>query len=230
MGLPHLFFLLTALAALSEQSPLEVAGVIARSESDLLVHMRPISTRSQHARRQENTFDLNQSWDNQVIFNRLVSLHIFRRPKRRRTYKLTSTDVCPLASNNGLNDLLVNPLPAITVTCVKCCTSGTITAAINDDDILEPKFRVDMRDVSALIDVDISASGAATFAIPLLPSPAGFLTSLIRGVEADLGFTIDLVFDMQAGLDVRGGFAVDFPDDIFFEAGLFDGVMGDLSL
>lgn len=135
-----------------------------------------------------------------------------------------------LASSNGLNKFLVDPLAVIIVTCVKCCTSGTITAAINDDDILDPSFRIDLRGMSAFVDLDISATGAATFAIPLLPSPAKFLTSLVRGVEADLGFTIDLVFDVQAGLEIRGGFAVAFPDDVFFEAGLFDGAMGNLNL
>lgn len=143
--------------------------------------------------------------------------------------------MCLLASNAeaseklSLTGVLFKP-PPVTVTCIKCCTSGTLTASFNDDEIIDPTFRLDMKDMAAFVDVDVIANAETTFSIPLIPSPANFLNSVIRNIEVDLGFSIDLVFDVKTSLDLRGGFAVQFPKDIFFEASLFKGVMEDLSL
>lgn len=56
--------------------------------------------------------------------------------------------------------------PALTVVCKKCCISGEMVASLNDVEVGEPTFRVDMKGLSARIDLDVTAKEATTFAIP----------------------------------------------------------------
>lgn len=103
-------------------------------------------------------------------------------------------------------------------------------ASLNDDEIIDPTLRIEMKGMSAYIELDVIATESMTLSIPLIPSPLNLVQSVIRGFDASLGFEINLVFSLTGAVDIHGGFIVDFPDDVFFEAGIFDGVMSSLSL
>lgn len=103
-------------------------------------------------------------------------------------------------------------------------------ASLNDDGLVDPTFRIDLKGMSAYIELDVKANESLTLSIPLIPSPLNLVRSVIQGFEAGLGFEINLVFSLSGAVDIHGGFAVAFPDDAFFEAGLFDGVVSSLSL
>ena len=119
----------------------------------------------------------------------------------------------------------------MTVACAKCCTTGEIEASFAVEDFVKPSLRFDLRDISAFMELDVAASGAHTFSLPLFrspPSPLGF--SIPRGPSLGLTFQIDLIFTFSAEIDLNGGFFLQLPDDAFFEANLIDGALGDLGL
>lgn len=120
--------------------------------------------------------------------------------------------------------------PPVTVVCTRCCTSGEIVASLDNDEVIDPTFRLDLRGLSASIELDVLAMGEATFTIPLLASPGKLVSSVLRGFEAGLDFGLDLVFTFSGALNAKGGFVIDFPDNAFFEVSVFDGAMTDFSL
>lgn len=136
-------------------------------------------------------------------------------------------------SNSDMIDRLISGdsgIPPVTVTCIKCCTSGSLTASLTDDGMMDPTYRIDMSDISAYVELEVIANGDSTFSLPLLPSQTNFVSTVVLGVDASLGFSIDLVFKVAAGLDIHGGFAIDFPQGAFFEASVLDGAVTDMSL
>ena len=82
-------------------------------------------------------------------------------------------------------------------------------------------MRFDVSGASAFIELDVVASEGHTFALPLFrlpPSPLGF--SIPGGPSVGLTFQVDLIFDVEASVDLHGGFFLQLPDDAFFEASL----------
>jgi hypothetical protein len=120
--------------------------------------------------------------------------------------------------------------------CAKCCSKGTIKASLNDDDkLLNPVMRFDLRGVEIFINLDVIIKGEFSFKLTLFELPPGTFNFAIPGLDeegprAGLFFGIDLIFTVSANVDLNGGFFVKLPDTAFFQASLTDGTLTDLSL
>ena len=133
--------------------------------------------------------------------------------------------------NSKLFGLLPIGSPPVSVICTKCCTTGNITASLNDPTVINPILRFDMRGVSAFILLDVKANGGHTFDLPLFrtpPNPLGI--DIPGGPKLGLVFEVDLIFNFAASLDLQGGFFFKLPDTAFFEATLLNGTISNIDL
>lgn len=109
--------------------------------------------------------------------------------------------------------------PSIDVVCANCCSKGSAEATFPSDfdDILNPKFRVDLTGVEVYVEVDVIVSDSNQFVVPLLPFLPGLTNIELPGLRAGLFIDLLLVFQVSGGVDIRGGFYVKIPDGTFFE-------------
>lgn len=115
---------------------------------------------------------------------------------------------------------------ALSVTCLECWTKGIVTAKLTTEDIIEPVIRLDFEGVEAYVDLDISTSAAATYAINLFSTETPLGLSL-PGLDIGLVFYVDLVFSLSATIDLEGGFYVKLEDDAYLETDVFTGDITD---
>ncbi|SPO03300.1 uncharacterized protein DNG_05982 [Cephalotrichum gorgonifer] len=122
------------------------------------------------------------------------------------------------------SDIPLFPGPSIAVVCAKCCSSGSVEATFPSDltDIVNPKFRVDLRDIEVFVEVDVVVAGGNTFQIPLLPLLPGITNLQFPGFRGGLFVDLLLVFQISAEVDLRGGFYVKIPEGSFFEIDIDD--------
>ncbi len=115
---------------------------------------------------------------------------------------------------------------SLAVTCVDCYTKGSVTATLTDDDIIDPSVRLSFTGVEAYVDLGISVSAGATYAINLVTSdtPIGLG---FPGLSVGVVFYVDLVFSLSDEIDLEGGFYVKLADDAYLEASVFGGEITD---
>ncbi|CAI4217163.1 unnamed protein product [Parascedosporium putredinis] len=89
------------------------------------------------------------------------------------------------------SDITLFPGPSIEVVCRNCCSKGSVDATFPSDltDIVNPKFRIDLTGVEALVELDV----------------AGLFVDLV------------LQFELSGEVDMSGGFYFKIPDGSFFE-------------
>ena len=118
---------------------------------------------------------------------------------------------------------------SLDVACVECWTKGTVTAKLTDENIFEPVVRLEFDSVEAYVDLDISMSAGATYAVNLFTSetPAGLG---FPGLSIGLVFYVDLVFSLTDVIDLEAGFTARLADDAYVEASIFGGDITDHSL
>ena len=111
------------------------------------------------------------------------------------------------------------PGPSVAVNCVKCCSKGGVEATFPGDleDVVNPKFRVDLQDIEVYVEVDVILSDSNTFSIPLLPFLPGLTGIELPALKAGLFIDLLLVFQISGEADIRGGFYVKIPQGSFFE-------------
>ncbi|MBE3049975.1 hypothetical protein IMZ48_47240 [Candidatus Bathyarchaeota archaeon] len=109
--------------------------------------------------------------------------------------------------------------PSITVVCAKCCTKGGVEATYPDNltDVVNPKFRVDLQDIEAYIELDVIVSDKTQFEIPLLPFLPGITSLDLGGSRGGLSIDLVLVFQISGKADLHGGFYLKTPKGSFFE-------------
>ena len=126
-------------------------------------------------------FDCGSSWDDEVLFEGIVS------PE-------TETSA---AVHLGLN-------------LKEAQVEGNIAIEALEDFLVEPNLRLDLAGVKAYIELDLSASAAVFQTVELVVSPeleidAGFLE-----VALGTAFALDLVVGVDAAVDLSAGFYVSF--------------------
>ena len=126
-------------------------------------------------------------------------------------------------SNAGLED---SEKVSLSVTCVECWTKGDVTASLTTEDIFEPVVRLDFRGVEAYVDIEVKTSAKATYSINLFSTENPLGLSL---PDLDIGvmFHVDLVFSVDAIIDLEGGFHIALADDAYLEAAIFGGDIKD---
>jgi hypothetical protein len=120
------------------------------------------------------------------------------------------------------DDIPFFPGPSVQVSCRRCCSKGNIDAIFPSslDDILNPKFRIELKGVEVVVELDVVVSSSFTFEIPLfkLPKlPFGPTGIAIPGFSAGLNVDVVLIFELSAAVDLSGGFYIKIPDGSFFE-------------
>ncbi|TPX15560.1 uncharacterized protein E0L32_004258 [Thyridium curvatum] len=160
-----------------------------------------LATRTQHLeKRLSADFSMDKTWDNEVLFQGSYVGHSGDGPDKEHV--------------------------SLAVTCRECYTRGTVTARLTDERIIDPAVRLDFRGVEAYVDLEVAASAGATYAINLFTSnsPVGLG---FPGLSVGVVFYVDLVFSLDAAVDLTGGFYVRLADDAFLEASIFEGAVVD---
>lgn len=85
------------------------------------------------------------------------------------------------------------------------------------NDIVNPKFRIDLVGVEALVELDVVVSAQSNFQVPLLKLPPGLANIELPGFKAGLFIDLVLLFELSAEVDLSGGFYLKIPDGSFFE-------------
>ena len=117
------------------------------------------------------------------------------------------------------SDIVLFPGPSIEVICKKCCSKGSVEATFPSDlqDIVNPKFRIDLVGVEALVELDVVVSSQSSFQIPFFKLPPGVANIQLPGFSAGLFIDLVLKFELSAEVDLSGGFYLKIPDGSFFE-------------
>ena len=161
------------------------------------------------ARTNTKTVSFDQTLENQVLFNRYVppSISLWCNPMTRSLTQTNSSLIPVYAS------------PSLAVICAKCCSKGSVEATFPSDldDIVNPKFRVDLSGVEVYAEVDVIVSDSNQFVVPLLPFLPGLTNINLPGLRAGLFIDLLLVFEVSGEADIGGGFYVKIPDGAFFE-------------
>lgn len=117
------------------------------------------------------------------------------------------------------SDITLFTGPSIEVVCTRCCSKGSVEATFPSDlnDIVNPKFRIDLVGVEALVELDVVVSAQSNFQVPLLKLPPGLTNIELPGFKAGLFIDLVLLFELSAEVDLSGGFYLKIPDGSFFE-------------
>ena len=163
---------------------------------------RPRSVSTQLEKRISAEFSLAHQWDNDVLF-----------------------------SGYWLDDGILDAVETVhlSATCIECWTKGTITASLTDEDIIDPTVRLDFRGVEAYLDLEFRASSEATYAVNLL-STDDPLEMGLPNLDVGVMFHVDVVFAVDAMVDLDGGFHVVLGDDAYLETSVFGGDITDFFL
>ncbi|KAI0201494.1 hypothetical protein F4808DRAFT_425331 [Astrocystis sublimbata] len=116
----------------------------------------------------------------------------------------------------------------LSITCLDCSTHGTVTAAVTNHHLIHPKLKLSFSGVEAYASVGVEVGEKRTFSVPLFESETPFGIG-IDGLDVGVRFFVDLVFDVDAALEVAAGFQVSVPDGAFVEADFFKGDVDDSS-
>jgi hypothetical protein len=114
------------------------------------------------------------------------------------------------------------------VHCNECWTKGRVVAEIWED-LLNPSLELSFFDAEAYVDLSLNLSAKAWVMVDLFAtqSPVGVK---VNGLTAGLVFIVDLVFTVEAEVDMSGGFWVKLPDAAFFDLDLFSGELEESNL
>ncbi|KAJ8105199.1 hypothetical protein ONZ43_g7521 [Nemania bipapillata] len=193
--------LLAAWPCYASPMPVLDLSLVNSPETELLVREGINLARSLDVQKRASAdFSLEKSWNNQVLFGGAWN-----------------------SSDAGLSENA-----ELSVTCLECYTHGTVTAKVTDKDIIHPVLRLTFSGVEAYASLGVAASAGQTFSITLFSSdtPIGIG---ITGLDVGVVFFVDLVFSLDAAIDLSAGFSVSIPDDAFLEANIFKGDVDDSS-
>jgi hypothetical protein len=100
----------------------------------------------------------------------------------------------------------------------------TIVAAFDLD------IRVDFEDVGGHFEFDIQAAAGNSYSIPIVESEVGVGIAVSEDVTVGLLLAIDLVFSLDAAIDVEAGFEFSLPQGTFITVDCLTGDIVDKSL
>jgi hypothetical protein len=100
----------------------------------------------------------------------------------------------------------------------------TIVAAFDLD------IRVDFEDVGGHFEFDIQAAAGNSYSIPIFESEVGVGIAVSEDVTVGLLLAIDLVFSLDAAIDVEAGFEFSLPQGTFITVDSLTGDIVDKSL
>ncbi|KAK8117295.1 uncharacterized protein PG998_005576 [Apiospora kogelbergensis] len=194
---PFTAVLLLAVGCLASPTPLEVSMLRADQTDSLVQEGIDLAHTSQLQRRLKADFSMAKRLDHQVLF------HGDYASKQKKS-----------AENVGLS-----------ITCLDCETKGSITAKLWEDK-LHPSLRLQFNDVEAHILLGLNTTAATTISVTLFASntPIGLH---YPGLTVGVVFFVDLVFDLDARIDMTGGFTVKIAKDAFLQTDLFKGDVKD---
>ena len=216
---PVLAWVLAAATAVSAGPAASDPRVI-RPLNELIVRDPMEVARFQHLEKRMSTdFHLDHKWNNEVLFGgydlggRIVP-HLLLE---------TTNMVYRSWIDGGDSD---SESVALKIVCIECWTRGTVTAKLTTEDIVKPVVRLEFSGVEAYVNLGVSTSAGATYAINLFSTdnPTGLG---LPGLSVGLVFHLDLVFSLSAAIDLTGGFYVKVADDAFLETSVFDGKIVD---
>ncbi|KAL2886221.1 hypothetical protein HOO65_060051 [Ceratocystis lukuohia] len=110
----------------------------------------------------------------------------------------------------------------ISARCVECQTQGTVNFQLTNEDVINPVLRIDFTSVKAWIEVGLIVSGGKAFSLNLYSSqtPIGIG---VPGLNIGVLLFVDLVIDVDAEIDMTGGFFVELAENSYIEAALLKG-------
>ncbi|KAK8061176.1 hypothetical protein PG997_015397 [Apiospora hydei] len=154
---------------------------------------------SQLERRLKANFDMAHTWDHQVLFH---------------------GDFAWAQEDAGSTETV-----GLNITCIDCETKGSITAKLWED-LLHPSLRLQFNGVEAYVFLGLNASASTTVSVNLFASnsPIGLH---YPGLSVGVVFFVDLVFSLNATIDMSGGFYIKLADDAFLQADIFGGDVSD---
>lgn len=100
----------------------------------------------------------------------------------------------------------------------------TIVAAFDLD------IRVDFEDVGGHFEFDIQAAAGNSYSIPIFESEVGVGIAVSEDVTVGLLLAVDLVFSLDAAIDVEAGFEFSLPQGTFITVDSLTGDIVDKSL
>jgi hypothetical protein len=115
---------------------------------------------------------------------------------------------------------------ALSVTCLECYTKGSVSASLTDADLIDPAVRLDFTGVEAYVNLGVSVSAGATYAVNLFTSESAIGLGF-PGLSVGVVFYLDLVFSLTDEIDLEGGFYVKLAEGAYLEASLFGGAITD---
>ncbi|KAK7917966.1 hypothetical protein PG985_009840 [Apiospora marii] len=183
----------------SPTPPLEVS-VLRSDQTDALVQKGvDLAHTSQLERRLKADFSMARSWNHEVLFN---------------------GDFAWAQDDAGSSETV-----GLAITCIDCETKGSITANLWED-LLHPSLRLQFNQFEAYILLGLNASASTTVSVNLFASnsPIGLH---YPGLSVGVVFFVDLVFSLNAHIDMSGGFYVKLADEAFLQASIFKGDVSD---
>ncbi|KAL1891471.1 hypothetical protein Cpir12675_004948 [Ceratocystis pirilliformis] len=110
----------------------------------------------------------------------------------------------------------------ISAKCIECQTQGTVNFQLTNEDVIHPVLRIDFTSVKAWIEVGLIVSGGKAFSLNLYSSqtPVGIG---VPGLNIGVLLFVDLVIDIDAEIDMTGGFFVELAENSYIEAALLKG-------
>ncbi|KAK8057895.1 hypothetical protein PG996_011832 [Apiospora saccharicola] len=187
-------------------APLEVS-VLRSDQTDALVQKGvDLAHTSPLERRLKADFSMARSWNHEVLFSGYVPA------------PSASHDVDHLKEEEGAAE---SETVGLNITCIDCETRGNIEAKLWED-LLHPSLRLNFNNVEAYILLGLNASASTTVSVNLFASnsPIGLH---YPGLSVGVVFFVDLVFSLNAHIDMSGGFYIKLADDAFLEASIFKG-------
>ncbi|KAI1326057.1 hypothetical protein F5Y16DRAFT_376286 [Xylariaceae sp. FL0255] len=206
---------LFSIAAIASPTPLRDLTLAGSPETNLLVREGIRLSQSRDLeKRIEADFSLDRSWDNVVLFGGAWSENDTQTETSGSGSDLVSVTTSASASAH------------LSVTCLECRTSGTVTAKLDDSDFFKPSLRLEFIGVEAYAFLGVEVSGTETFSVTLFASDSP-LGLGVPGLDVGVVFFVDLVFSLSEAIDLTAGFDVTVPDGSYLEASIFGGDIGD---
>ncbi|KAK6850290.1 hypothetical protein PG995_014123 [Apiospora arundinis] len=190
--------LLAAVGCLASPTPpLEVSMLTSDQTDAMVLEGINLAHTSQLERRLKADFSMAKKWNHEVLFD---GGYAWKQDNSAETVGLA-------------------------ITCLDCETKGSVTAKLWED-LLHPSLRLQFNGVEAYILLGLNASTSTTVSVNLFASntPIGLH---YPGLSVGVVFFVDLVFTLDAHIDMSGGFYVKLADDAFLQADIFKGDVKD---
>ncbi|KAL5612993.1 hypothetical protein BROUX41_003930 [Berkeleyomyces rouxiae] len=111
---------------------------------------------------------------------------------------------------------------SISARCVECHIDGTVSVDLSNENLINPVLRMDFVGVKAWIELGLIVTGGKTFTLNLYTSQSPIGIGF-PGLNVGVLLFVDLVLDVDAEIDITGGFYVELANNSFIEAALLKG-------